>query len=446
MGNTEEAKLKDVDNSLPGEPTEEDIPRVTYRPGAAKLRWQWGDQEITAEIEHVTQKGQAEVQFWYYYAETGKERLLLSRRRVDFLSTTQTQGLIGQLRNFGGFAQWVNWTWIVTCIGQTIENLRRPDEPIQEVVSSPDITLVPDYLLKPLLYKGHPNVIFGDKGSLKSLMALMCAYIVQLPYGDNKLNLLPEDKTSCICLYLDYEDDQSSFTKRWTAIQRGFNVEEDLEMPIYYKRMDMRLADAVQTLQPEIEDKHIKLLIIDSLGPAARGNLNDPEPAIEYHQALRTLGITSLTLAHRAKNIGAKNGSVFGSVFFSTLARSIWECTAEEDPFEGERVICLEHISENLSGSHERLGYRVMFDTDNSTITAEPAELKDTGLADKLSLPWRIKNTLLREGAQTTEELKARFPDKKAATIERTIRRLSRDQHELMQLDDKKWAVLRKAD
>ena len=431
-----------ADNSVPGEPTEQDVPRVYYRPGGARLRWQWADQEITAELEHVTDKGQAEIQLWYYYAQTGKERLLLSRKRVDFLSPTQTQSLVGQLRQCGGAAEFVNWNWYITCIGQAIENIRRPEEPIREIMSSPDITLVPDYLLTPLLYKGHPNVIFGDKGSMKSLLALICAYIVQLPYAENALGLTPGDTASCMCLYLDYEDEESSFAKRWAAIQRGFNVRDGLEMPIYYKRMDTRLADAVQALLPEIEDRHIKLLIVDSLGPAARGNLNDPEPAIEYHQALRTLGVTSLTLAHRAKNIGARSGSVFGSVFFSTLARSIWECTAEEDPADGERVICLEHISENLSGNHERLGYTITFDTDNTLITAAPADLKDTGLADKLSLPWRIKNTLLRDGAQTTDELKARFPDKKAETIERTLRRL-RDHHGLIQLEDKKWAVLR---
>jgi hypothetical protein len=439
MEQAEETKLKEVDNSLSGEPTEQDIPKVIYRPGGARLRWEWADQEITAEIDHVTDKGQAEIQVWYYYKQTGNERLMLSRRRVDFLSTTQTQGLISQLRQCSAIS-FVSWPWFVTCIGQAIEHMRRPDEPIQEIVSNPELTLVPDYLLKPLLYKGHPNVIFGDKGSLKSLMGLICAYIVQLPYPENKLSLEPGDKASCICLYCDYEDDEGSFTQRWTGIQKGFHVREDLEMPIYYKRMHTRLADAVPALLPEIEDKHIKLLIVDSLGPAARGNLNDPEPAIDYHQALRTLGITSLTIAHRAKNIGAKNGSVFGSVFFSTLARSIWECTAEEDPADGERVICLEHVSANLSAGHERLGYRVTFDMDNNIIAVAMADLRDTGLADKLSLPWRIKNALLRDGPQTTAELVARYPDKKRETVERTIRRLRKDEQVIV-IDDGKWAM-----
>jgi hypothetical protein len=435
------------DNNLPQQILEPERPTIRDIPGGFGLRWRYVDIEINAYVTHITDKGIAEVTLFYSTKEhnqENKERLLLSTNRVDFLSPTQKANLTRQIENIGYLPAcepaYLDWERKVNDIALAVMQNCRQDEPIREVMSNPDITLVPDYLLKPLLYKGHPNVIFGDKGSLKSLMALICAYIVQLPYVENRLNLIPEAETSCICLYLDYEDNENSFTKRWTAIQRGFHVRDDLEMPIYYKRMDIRLADAVQTLQPEIEDRHIKLLIVDSLGPAARGNLNDPEPAIEYHQALRTLGITSLTLAHRAKNMGAKTGSVFGSVFFSTLARSIWECTAEEEMYEGEKVICLEHIEANLSGDHERLGYKVMFDMDNSIITAEPTELKDTGLADKLSLPWRIKNTLLRDGPQETPELVTRFPDKKRETVERTIRRL-REHHQIILLDDGKWAV-----
>jgi hypothetical protein len=177
------------------------------------------------------------------------------------------------------------------------------------------------------------------------MFALVIAFIVQLPYPDNKLGLTTASE-SAYCLYADYEDDESSFTKRWTAIQNGFGVQA--RMPIFYKRMTTSLPDSVDSLRQAIAEKNVKLLIVDSLGPAARGNLNDPEPAIQYHQALRALGVTSLTLAHNSKDTLTKKKTIFGSVFFTNLARSIWESKAEGEPSGHEVLISLKHTSANL--------------------------------------------------------------------------------------------------
>ena len=235
------------------------------------------------------------------------------------MATTTMSSLAKRLeRN----SQTIPWTDVLTYItGKTMEIARR-GEPAEEIWPSEDDNLTPSYLLEPILYLNHPAVIFGDYGSLKSLFSLATAYVVQLPYYDNNLGLITA-KESTRCLYLDYEDDPSSFRRRWSALERGLGQGA---MPILYRRMTATLVDSVDQLRRIKDDKDIRLLIVDSLGPAARGNLNDPEPAIKYHAALRQLGITSLTLAHNSKDPLTKKRTIFGSMFFTAASRSVWEC------------------------------------------------------------------------------------------------------------------------
>jgi hypothetical protein len=207
-------------------------------------------------------------------------------------------------------------------------------------------------------------------------------------------------------------------------------------MSILYLRMTAPLADSVEQLKHIIGDNDINLLIVDSLGSAARGNLNDPEPAIRYHAALRQLGVTSLALAHTSKDQLTKKRTIFGSVFFTNLARSVWECKAEQETGEDEAVISLKHTKANLSRLHPPLGYRFSF-TDN-TIAVAKTDLRDTGLSGELPLSWQIKN-LLRQGPLTVKEI-AEVLESGADTIGRTLRRM-RAKNQVLKLEGDTWGL-----
>jgi len=109
-----------------------------------------------------------------------------------------------------------------------------------------------------------------------------------------------------------------------------------------------------------------------------------------------------LTLAHTAKDQLTRKRTIFGSVFFTNLARSVWECKAEQEAGEDEAVISLRQMKANLSRLHSPLGYRFTF-TDNS-ISVVKADLRDTGLSGELPLALRIKD-LLRAGAMPVKEI-----------------------------------------
>ncbi len=416
-----ERTIPKIDKNLSLDTTYNELPIIKDEPG--HIAFIWRGYRLLVDATHFDDKGRAELSFWYDDGETGRTQLL-TQRQVNLLSSSNTGSLLRELRD-GSVASYLYlpWDWVLTCITYQVIKTARHDEPILEIASNPDIVLTPDYLLTPILYRNHPNIIFGDYGSGKSLTALVCAFIVQLPYPDNKLGLAPSEKP-CFCLYLDYEDEESSFTKRWTAIQRGFHVRDELDMTIFYKRMTASLIDSVEPLRQEIIDRHIGLLVVDSLGPAARGNLNDPEPAIQYHQALRALGVTSLTLAHNSKDLLTKKKSIFGSVFFSNLARSIWECKAEQEPIDNELTISLKQVKASLSERYSGFGYRYTFNNETNAIAIEKVDLRGTSLSGELPLLVQIKN-LLRNGAMPVKEI-AEALEANEGSVKVTVNRLAK--------------------
>jgi hypothetical protein len=410
-----------VDRPLPTLPVDE----------RNKVSFRWREYELLVDADHLGASGQAELTFWRDSAEY--RRLLLPPTMVNLISASARASLIKQLQDSDDSLRSVPWQWIVTCITYKVLKNIRQGEPVEEIWPSEDSGLTPTYLLEPILYLNHPTVIFGDYGSLKSLLALVVAYVAQLPYADNPLGLTTS-KESAISLFCDYEDDSLSFRKRWAAIQRGFGIEA--MMPILYRRMATPVADSIESLGEIKRSENIGLLIVDSLGPAVGGNLNDPEPALRYYEALRKLGVTSLTLAHNSKDPLTKKRTIFGSVFFTNLARSVWEAKVEQEVGESEAIMVLKHHKANLSKLHPPLSYKFTF-TDNA-ITITKADLRDTELSAELPLPWQIKN-LLRRGSFTEDDIADQLNTSKA-TISRTLRRM-KAKNQVLKLEDKTWAL-----
>ncbi len=399
-------------------------PSVTE--GTGLINYEWPDFGLRVTAERYDYEGSAELSF---YIKNGSGEALLHQTRANLLATTTMNQVVKRLERNSDVIPWTDILTYVT--GKTIEIARR-GEPVTEIWPNEEDTLEVEYLLDPVLYLNHPTVFFGEYGSLKSLIALAIAYIVQLPYYDNGLGLITI-KEPTPCLYLDYEDDASSFRKRWSALERGFRQGN---MPILHRRMTAPLADCVEEVRRIVNERKVKLLIIDSLGPASRGNLNDPEPAIRYHAALRQLGVTSLTLAHPSKDQLVKKATIFGSVFYTNLARAVWQCKAEQETGEDEAVISLKQTKANLSKIHPPLGFKVEFT--HNTIRITKANLNDTGLSGELPLSVRIKD-LLKGGAMTVNAI-AEELDSNPDTIGRTLRRM-RDRNQVIKLEDNSWGL-----
>jgi len=384
-------------------------PAVTE--GIGFINYSWPDLGLRVMAERITDDGYAELRF---YSANKTDESLLHITRVNLLATTTMNSLAKRLEKN---SQDIPWTDVLTYItGKTMEIARR-GEPAKVIWPS-DMLLEPEYLLKPIIYLHHGSVVFGEKGAAKSLLALTLGYIVQLPFHDNLLGFITREE-STPTLYIDYEDDQSTFEARWSALERGL---QRGAMPIVYQRLASPIADNIELLQDRIAQYKVGFLVIDSLGLAAGGSLNDPEPAIRYHAALRRLGLPSLTVAHTSKEFGLKRRTIFGSVYFTNLARSVWEVKADPEPDVNELAISLRQTDANYSAKHEAIGLRFSFE--NDSIKLEKTDLRDTGLSGELPLSFQIKD-LLRSGAKTVKEI-AEVLEAKEASVRTIINRMAK--------------------
>lgn len=349
--------------------------------GFSCLEYFWEPEGLLVRLDRYNDEGKAEITVRH---KNGEKMALWHQASTNLMSTTTKNSLKKTLEARSGD---IDWDFVLTYItGKTLQ-IARQGEPVMELFPTDADSLEVEYLCYPVLYKNHPTVMFAEGDSGKSITALVISYIVQLPLFDNGLGLVPR-KESTKVLYLDWEDDHTSFIKRWGGINRGFG---DMVMPILYRHMQGPLCDHVEFLKRYIDDNEIGLIICDSLGTASGGNLNDPEPAIKYNAALRALGVTSLTIAHTSKGLD-KNKTIYGSVYFRNLARSVFQCDAEHDVSGDGITIGLKHDKANLSRRCNAFGLHYQWEGEK--ILVSPASLDETSLSDNLPAPVRIEKLL----------------------------------------------------
>jgi hypothetical protein len=177
-------------------------------------------------------------------------------------------------------------------------------------------------------------------------------------------------------------------------------VREDF--PLTY----VRCTAALTALQPKIakwtEANDCKLVIVDSLIPALDGDANDSETARKFMNTLRSFNCSALVLSHTSKE-----GKLFGSTFWSNLARNVWEVRKEQDLGQDYSDLALIHKKSNNSSLAKPIGIRMKFDKQNESVTFNKFNVADTTgtLAASLSVKSRIIQLLKSEGALTVKEI-----------------------------------------
>lgn len=257
-----------------------------------------------------------------------------------------------------------------------------------EVVTISSKSVFPpiEYLVKPLLIKGLPTVIFGDGKTGKSTMSQLVALLALS--GQSKLGFETNGKPINV-LYADYEQTEDTFGYGWACLSNGLGLEQE----IHYVRCSSPLADMVTKIKGEIAQKRIDLLIIDSLAYACGGNINEAETANRFWLALKSLPVTTLIIAHTAKdNMNGKQKTIYGSVFFHNMARSIWQMEGKQEIDEDKIDCCLTHIASNFSKKFKSMYFHITFNGDKTDI--ETREAGDTQFADRVPLWQQIKEVL----------------------------------------------------
>ena len=220
------------------------------------------------------------------------------------------------------FEKYANLDWS-TMIEKTAELVianHRQGEPVVQFKDLPPKEGL-SYRIAPLLVENQPTLLYGLGGKGKSLVSQYLACLVSegFPVG----SLEPEPGPVLIC---DYETDQDTVCRNLGMIHEGLGIEDGSS--IFYRRMGQPLVNEIESIQAQVLEQGIQMVIVDSAGPAVGGGAEGAEGAIKYFSALRNLNTTTLTISHKAKN--ADSGP-FGSVFWTNVARNVYRLQSESE-------------------------------------------------------------------------------------------------------------------
>jgi len=267
----------------------------------------------------------------------------------------------------------IDWDRVINQVATKTLVAVREGEPVEMLLSTDD-TERPSYLIEPLVVKNYPNVLFGDPGSLKSIIAVCLYQLMSLPWIDNPLGFKVPDE-SINCLYLDWETDSTTLRWQTSMLQRGHNLGI---ATMNYRRCYQPLWKDVDQIKLKMNENNTDLIFIDSLGLAVGGDLNATEPAFKFLAALRELNTTSVILAHNAKDREAKTRTIYGNQMYTAQARNIWESRKSQEEESDTADIALFHRKPPpFSNTHRPLGFKVVFDNDNGSLTLRPSDPKN---------------------------------------------------------------------
>jgi hypothetical protein len=172
------------------------------------------------------------------------------------------------------------------------------------------------------------------------------------------------------------------------------------------------LWDSTEFLKSEVARLGIKLVVIDSAGPAAAGQPESAEFTLKLFNALRDISdpadpVSSIILAHVTHEArkGGKS-SPFGSVFWSNLPRNTYslEVSRGQGPNNRSSDYALHHRKSNVGNLNDPIGMRLSWGDNGCTI--EPLDVrKHAKLRDGLNLVERVGIAISEHGAMSTGDL-----------------------------------------
>ena len=281
-------------------------------------------------------------------------------------------------------------------------------------------------LFSPFIIENAPNLLFGKGGTGKTYICLrMCLSLIT---GRPILGFTPTRK--CKVLFVDYEASKGEFYDRFSKLISGLGPDVELTDIMkgirYFPPLGRPLHEIVPLLKKTIVEHGIDFVLVDSAILACGGEPEKADIAGRYFNALATLNVTTLTIAHETK---AENHAYpFGSVVWWNSPRNIWNAQgmnevededAEVDP-EQPIEVGLFHRKANNGSKARMVSTRILFQDSKVSLT-----LGDQGNWDKeVSVSTRILRFLRARGVSNRKGIDAEFSDLEKNTIRVNLQRL----------------------
>jgi len=255
-----------------------------------------------------------------------------------------------------------------------------------------------EFLLEPVILKGVPNIIFGEKGVAKSTLSLVFYICLTLPWADNPLGLVAP-KRSVKTLILDYELPGYIAQRNAKQLQEGMDLPA---FPLYHRRCFAPLSDEIEQISNHINELGAECIIIDSLARACGSELNKTEPANNFFEALDKLKVSTLILAQTSKDIESKRKTIYGNALFTYYGRNIWELCKADTIGENDIDVALFQRESNLTKHYPNMSFQFSFNEHKTTVKRQPINISE--FIQKVNLKRAILQEL-RQGKATATDI-----------------------------------------
>lgn len=295
----------------------------------------------------------------------------LRRQRLNLLAGGSIKKLAEELEERESE---VDWNGLLTQVCELAIRRWREGEPLVDLEQGP-ARPGSKYLLPPYLELGNVNTIFAFGGSAKSYLALAMGLSVA---GNWPLLGCKPTETGNV-LYLDWEADQYEHTERLHALKAGAGICEPLRHTIFYRRQVASLGESAHPLKRMIKEHAIKLVIIDSMGPARGGELKDDYKTNVVFDAARTLNVTVAIIDHLPKGAESDRTRPIGSIQSENRSRNMWRVDKVQEEGEDSIRVAFVHTKSNNGRKEPRRGFHMVFERGDDgvllSLTIRPTDL-----------------------------------------------------------------------
>lgn len=267
------------------------------------------------------------------------------------------------------------------------------------------------FLVYPVIQAEGITVFYADGGTGKGYLA----QFVMAALGLRQTIAVFRPERRARVLYLDWETNKRIFDHRMHVVSEGLG--ESLSGIVRYRHMTQSFQDDMDLVMAEVQalqaDGQDVLVIVDSAAPAMGADPSAPAESIQFMNALNSLGVPVLLIAHVSKaDAEGNNARPFGSVFNSNIPRDTWEIKASKEEEGGEWVKCLTLINRkrNEGAKSLPLNVKLIYDDDVNgfarSVRLEEAVASElpTDLLKKQTAKDRLK-VALKGGSKTEKAL-----------------------------------------
>lgn len=281
----------------------------------------------------------------------------------------------------------IDWEAYTEELAARVIDAHRAGEP-EIILGNVNIPTTVQWRIEPMLLDNQANVLFGPGGSGKSMIAIWLSVLMDSSHIDTGHDLQVRPGK---VLYCDYETDHVEIASRVRGIHAGMGLDER-KSGIIYRRCTQPLTAEADKIKDITSKYGVSMIVVDSLGLATGGGLDEAESVLGYFAALRWIGGTSLSITHTNKE-----GHIFGSVYTLNCGRSIWEIKKSGSEGDENVDVGLWHRKVNIVAKQKPRALGMKFSENSISITAkDPMEAEI--VSESLSVSELVYQLISREG------------------------------------------------